>query len=232
MKIKALVFVAAAAALTTTTAFAATQAFRVNGDLITKTEQEDMIKAATARGQQRTEELENQVKQLLTQQSVLVQEAKKQRLDRKSDVRRAIERARESILMQALVEDYLKKNPVPESDVRALFDAEKKRWGDTEVQVRHILVKDQATAEKLLKDLKGGADFAAGFAGLKAGELAKAPVKSRLGWHVVKLEGKRAAQRFADYNAWAPQFKQLLAQQKVQQYVAGLVKKAKVTPLK
>ena len=75
-------------------------------------------------------------------------------------------------------------------------------------------------------------DFAAGFAGLKAGELAKAPVKSRLGWHVVKLEGKRAAQRFADYNAWAPQFKQLLAQQKVQQYVAGLVKKAKVTPLK
>ena len=42
----------------------------------------------------------------------------------------------------------------------ALFDAEKKRWGDTEVQVRHILVKDQATAEKLLKDLKGGADFA------------------------------------------------------------------------
>lgn len=133
------------------------------------------------------------------------------------------------------------------------------------MQVRHILVKDQATAEKLLKDLKGGADFAklakeqsvdtqenrnagglipwtsanlfdkdfaAGFAGLKAGELAKAPVKSRLGWHVVKLEGKRAAQRFADYNAWAPQFKQLLAQQKVQQYVAGLVKKAKVTPLK
>ena len=135
MKLKALVFAAAAAALTTTTAFAATQAFRVNGDLITKTEQEDMIKAATARGQQRTEELENQVKQLLTQQSVLVQEAKKQRLDRKSDVRRAIERARESILMQALVEDYLKKNPVPESDVRALFDAEKKRWGDTEVQV-------------------------------------------------------------------------------------------------
>ena len=265
MKLKALVFAAAAAALTTTTAFAATQAFRVNGDLITKTEQEDMIKAATARGQQRTEELENQVKQLLTQQSVLVQEAKKQRLDRKSDVRRTIERARESILMQALVEDYLKKNPVPESDVRALFDAEKKRWGDTEVQVRHILVKDQATAEKLLKDLKGGADFAklakeqsvdtqenrnagglipwtsanlfdkdfaAGFAGLKAGELAKAPVKSRLGWHVVKLEGKRAARRFADYNAWAPQFKQLLAQQKVQQYVAGLVKKAKVTPLK
>lgn len=50
MKLKALVFVAAAAALTTTTAFAATQAFRVNGDLITKTEQEDMIKAATARG--------------------------------------------------------------------------------------------------------------------------------------------------------------------------------------
>ena len=132
----------------------------MNGELITKTEQEDMIKAATARGQQRTEELENQVKQLLTQQSVLVQEAKKQHLDRKSDVRRAIERARESILMQALVEDYLKKNPVPESDVRALFDAEKKRWGDTEVQVRHILVKDQATAEKLLKDLKGGADFA------------------------------------------------------------------------
>lgn len=160
MKLKALVFAAAAAALTTTTAFAATQAFRVNGELITKTEQEDMIKAATARGQQRTEELENQVKQLLTQQSVLVQEAKKQRLDRKSDVRRTIERARESILMQALVEDYLKKNPVPESDVRALFDAEKKRWGDTEVQVRHILVKDQATAEKLLKDLKGGADFA------------------------------------------------------------------------
>ncbi len=92
---------------------------------------------------------------------------------------------------------------------------------EVEVRARHILVKTEDEANAILKELEGGADFAelaktkstgpsgakggdlgyfgkgqmvpsfaeAAFA-LEAGGLSK-PVKTRFGWHVIKVEDKR-----------------------------------------
>ena len=70
--------------------------------------------------------------------------------------------------------------------------------------------------------------FAESFKNLKPGQIAKKPVKTSLGWHVVKLEGKRDAQRFVNFMAEEAGLRQLITQQKAQMFMDGLVKNAKI----
>ncbi len=251
-----------AAALAVGTAAAATANFTVNGETVTRAEQEDLIRVYTKRGQERTSQLENQVRFLLTRDKLLLQEARKQKIGERNDVRRMVDNATKNILMSTVINDWLAKNPVSDDDVKALFESEQKRWGKTEVSVRHILVKDEKTAADLLKRVKKGDDFdklarensidtlqnramgglidwtspnlfdkefAKSFKNLKPGQIASKPIKTHLGWHVVKLEGERPAQRFASFEAEAQGLRQLLTQQRVQTYIDRLVKNAKIS---
>ena len=72
-------------------------------------------------------------------------------------------------------------------------------------------------------------EFADSFKDLKPGQIAKKPIKTQLGWHVVKLEGVRPAQRFVNYQAESPALRQLLNQQRVQSYIDNLIKNAKIS---
>jgi len=114
---------------------------------------------------------------------------------------------------------------VTEAAIRAKYDAEiAGKSGVEEVHARHILVADEATAKKIIEELKKGGDFAelakkyssdsgaqqggdlgffkkddmvpefatAAFA-LKVGEYTQVPVKTQFGWHIIKLEERRAA---------------------------------------
>ena len=110
-------------------------------------------------GQPAGAELERQVKNVLTQQTVLLQEAKKAKLDRNSDVKQAIEAARNQVLINAVLRDWAKKNPVKDEDVRKAYEAEKAAYGPTEYQVRHILVKTEDQAKNIISRLNKGADF-------------------------------------------------------------------------
>lgn len=262
MHCKPLLFAALAALFSSAPALAATQTFKVNGQTITKAEQDEIIKNLVARGQQNSPELEAAVKNQLIRQAVLLQEAKKAKTDRRGDVKKAVQAATDNIVVNAFIAEYAQKHPVSDADARKVFNERKALWGDTEVQVRHILVKDKSTAERLLSQIRSGADFgklaeansidtqqnrgqgglipwtsvnlfdkdfANGFKDLKEGALADAPIQSRLGWHVVKLEGRRPAQAWQNYDAYAPQIKQALLQQRINEYQEGLLKKARIT---
>lgn len=254
--------VGCAAILTAAGAMAATSNFTVNGQTITKAQQEELIRVYTSRGQERTPQLETQVRHLLTRDALLLQEARKAKISERDDVQRMIDNATKNILMSTVINDWLAKNPVKEEEVKALFEKEQKRWGKTEVSVRHILVEDEKTAKDLLARVRKGGDFdriarenskdtaqnramgglidwtspnmfdkefAESFKYLKPGQIAKKPIKTQLGWHVVKLEGVRPAQRFVNYQAESPALRQLLNQQRVQSYIDNLIKNAKIS---
>jgi peptidyl-prolyl cis-trans isomerase C len=256
-------YIAAAvlAAFAATAAQAEVQSFKVNGQLVTKDQQERIIQNLVSRGQPRTPQLESQVRNRLTSEIVLQQEAEKLKLSRRQDVKQAIEAARNAILTNAAVSEFIKKNPVSDADVKRTFENEKARWGSQEVSVRHILVKDEEKAKRLHAQISKGADFAklarentldtqanknagglidwtsprlfepafaAGFKNLKKGELAPAPVKTSLGWHIMKLEDTRAATRYNNYKEWEPVLRRALVQQRVQAHIDDLIKKAKI----
>ena len=99
------------------------------------------------------------MKNLLIQQTVLLQEANKAKIANKPDVKRAIDNSRDQILIQGLAQDWAQKNPVSEADLKKAYDQDKAAYGDTEYQVRHILVKTEDQAKNLISRLNKGADF-------------------------------------------------------------------------
>jgi len=156
---KKLLVLGMAAMMAAGAANAELQAFKVNGETVSVAQQKALYNSAVAQGQPAGAELERQVKNVLTQQTVLLQEAKKAKLDRNSDVKQAIEAARNQVLINAVLRDWAKKNPVKDEDVRKAYEAEKAAYGPTEYQVRHILVKTEDQAKNIISRLNKGADF-------------------------------------------------------------------------
>ena len=70
--------------------------------------------------------------------------------------------------------------------------------------------------------------FGTAFTALKAGEVGQSPVRTQFGFHVVKLEAKRAAQLYPTFESQKPVIRNALANQQVQKHFQELVKKAKV----
>ena len=135
------------------------KAFKVNGETVSVAEQKAVYDRAVAQGQPAGPELESQVKNLLIQQTALLQEAKKAKIQQNADVQRAIDNARNQILIQGHAQDWAKKNPVSDADLQKAYEADKASYGDTEYQVRHILVKTEDQAKNLISRLAKGADF-------------------------------------------------------------------------
>lgn len=157
---KKLLVLGLAALLTAGAANAELKAFKVNGETVTLEEQKAVYDRAVKQGQPAGPELERQVKNALVQQTVLLQEAKKAKVGNRDDVKAALKAAEEQILINALIQDWARKNPVSDADVKAAYEKQKAAYGDTEYQVRHILVKTEDQAKNLIKRLGNkGADF-------------------------------------------------------------------------
>lgn len=156
---KKVIALGVAAILIAGAANAELKAFKVNGETVTVAEQKAIYDRAVQAGQPAGEGLERQVKNLLIQQTVLLQEANKAKIANKPDVKRAVENSRDQILIQGLAQDWAQKNPVSEADLKKAYDQDKAAYGDTEYQVRHILVKTEDQAKNLISRLNKGADF-------------------------------------------------------------------------
>jgi len=97
----------------------------------------------------------------LIDQRLLALDALRQSLDQADETRRRLSASRERILGNVLIENHLR-TTVNETTIRRMYDeqASLRDRGD-EVQARHILVKDAATANEIAKKITEGSDFAA-----------------------------------------------------------------------
>ncbi|CAL61895.1 putative PpiC-type peptidyl-prolyl cis-trans isomerase [Herminiimonas arsenicoxydans] len=131
----------------------------VNGKPVPSSRADIMIKQMAAQGQQDTPELRAMVKEELINREILIQEADKLGLGTNAEVKSQVEIARQSILIRALVADFLKKNPVKDADIKAEYDRFRAQASDKEYHARHILVEKEEDAKAIIAKLKGGAKF-------------------------------------------------------------------------
>ena len=131
----------------------------VNGKAIPSSRVDVMIKQMTSQGQKDSPQLRALVKEELINREILIQEAEKQGLASSSEVKNQIEMARQSILIQAFVNDFIKKHPVSEAAAKVEYEKFKAQAGDKEYHVRHILVEKEEDAKAIITKLKGGAKF-------------------------------------------------------------------------
>src|SRR5450830_260172 len=132
----------------------------VNGKAIPTSRADVLVKQLVAQGQQAdSPQLREMIKKDLISREVLMQEAEKQGYGKDAAVKTQLDNARQAIVVNAMVADYVKKNPVKEADVKAEYDRFVKETGDKEYHVRHILVDTEAQANEIIAKLKGGAKF-------------------------------------------------------------------------
>ncbi|MBS1229502.1 MAG: PpiC-type peptidyl-prolyl cis-trans isomerase [Proteobacteria bacterium] len=141
-------------------ALAAGNAFvTVNGVAVSQTMANVFIAEQKAQGAPDTPELKNAVREELIRRELLLQEAKKAGLDKKPDVAAQAEAARQAFFVRAYVQEYVKKNPIGDAELKAQYETIKAQLGNTEYKARHILVKDEADAKAIIDNLKKGAKF-------------------------------------------------------------------------
>jgi peptidyl-prolyl cis-trans isomerase C len=90
--------------------------------------------------------------------------AKKSGIEKKAEVKAAIDQQIEQVIVQAFLAEEMKKC-LTEEAVKKEYDQYVAGFpkDKTEIKARHILVKDEAQARKLIKELEGGADLGAYF---------------------------------------------------------------------
>lgn len=132
----------------------------VNGVVIPQSRIDAMNRELTAQGQPDTPERHNAVKDELVNREVIAQAAQRRGLDKNPDVAAQMEMARQAVLVRALFEDEVKKNPITDAQLEAQYTQFKGSMGSNEYKVRHILVDKEEDAKAIIAELNKGGDFA------------------------------------------------------------------------
>lgn len=129
----------------------------VNGKSIPDSTAEEVVQAAVARGAKDTPELRAQIKESLILQEVLVQEAEKQDIASKDEVKKQLDNIRRGALVNGLHHYYVKDNAVSDSEVVEAYNklAEQLKT-HREYHIKHILVSSEAEANAIIKQLARG----------------------------------------------------------------------------
>ena len=131
----------------------------VNGQAISQATYNAFVAEQKAQGTPDSPQLQNAVKEELIRRELLVQEAKKKGLDKKSDVQGQIELARQAVLIRAYLSDYVRANPISDETLKKDYEAIKANLGSTEYKTKHILVANEDEAKAIIAKLEKGEKF-------------------------------------------------------------------------
>ncbi|MDO9167593.1 MAG: peptidylprolyl isomerase [Methylobacter sp.] len=131
----------------------------VNGQYIPRSTLEALEKEIAERSHGQVFPKEKLIEELI-QRELLVQDAVQKQLDKSPELAAQLEAAKKALLTQANLQNFIKANPVTDAEVKAEYDSKIAAEKGTEFKARHILVKTEAEAKKLITELGKGADFA------------------------------------------------------------------------
>ncbi|WNC88166.1 peptidylprolyl isomerase [Paraburkholderia sp. FT54] len=145
-------------------AFAAAPAFAqniavVNGTPIPKARADALIDQLVHQGQQNTPQLQQAVREELVNREILMQEALRRGLPNRTDIKAQIAVAQQTVVLRALIEDFVKNNTPSDAEVTARYNALIKDAGGKEYHLHHILVDNEQQAKDLIAKIKAGASF-------------------------------------------------------------------------
>lgn len=130
----------------------------VNGKNISDTEVSEFF-APMLRGQDFKTLPDNQKKALIQQyiiQDLILQDAKKQKLEQDPLYTKELDRAKENILINVYQEKILNSIKIDAAKVKAFYEQNKDKYiRPAGVQAKHILVSSEQEAKDIIKELKG-----------------------------------------------------------------------------
>lgn len=134
----------------------------VNGVAIPSEYAETMIASYRAQGAPDDGNLKESVRKDLIRRAVLEQAAVQAGVGARADIVAKQHLARQNVLIQDYLQDWVKNNPPTAEEMKAEYDAIKARLETSkEYHTRHILLKTEAEAKAVIGRLGKGAKFAA-----------------------------------------------------------------------
>lgn len=196
----------------------------------------------------------------LIDMKIIAKAAEEKKVENSEDFKKRLAFARDRLLMDRLLASEGKAALTDSAMKTVYTDASKQITSEQEVHARHILVPTEEEAKKVEEELKKGADFAelakkeskdpgasdggdlgfftkeqmvpdfskVAFA-LEPGKISD-PVKTQFGWHIIKVEEKRA-RKAPDFDQVKPQIEQFVTRKAQAEYVAKLRETAKIERL-
>lgn len=194
----------------------------------------------------------------LVNRELLHQAAIKEKVENNESVAFQLKQLKIDAMIQGLINKLSTQNKISEKDLKKEYDKRIAGAKLSEYKARHILLKTEEEAKTVIAELDSGSKFAElakkkstgpsakeggdlgwfnpsqmvppfsqAVAQLKKGAYTKKPVKTQFGYHVIKLEDtrKRTPPAFEEIK---PQIKMVLQNQRIQQYITDLRKKAKI----
>lgn len=186
---------------------------------------------------------------------LLYQAAQKAKVTETAEYENELKTLKEDLARKIFLEEAVEEKVTPAA-IQAFYETEyvSKFTSQKEMNAKHILLEDEATAKKVLEKLNAGEDFdtvakeftkdktielgyftedlmVPEFVGavkkLKVGEYTKAPVKTQFGYHVVLLLDERDSAPLP-LKELEPQIKNILDQQAVAEIFDKLYKESKI----
>jgi peptidyl-prolyl cis-trans isomerase C len=120
---------------------------------------DEILKDFAAHGQQVDDNTRSLVVDHLIANEVVLQEAQRQGIDKQPDLKIREEIQTRELIVNAFLQDYIKKNPIDDAEVKAEYEKFKVQWGDKEYKASHILVKTEQEAKDIIAQLANNGDF-------------------------------------------------------------------------
>ena len=135
----------------------------VNGTPLTNGLLDINIKAALTQGQKDSPELRAALKDELINRELLTQESIRQGLDKDIDFRDQIAQLKQTLMIQALLENYFQKNPISDARLREEYDRQRKLIGEgasaNQYRLSQIIVSTETDALDLIRRIQKGELF-------------------------------------------------------------------------
>ena len=135
----------------------------VNGSKIFTSQLNEMVALAVANGAKDSPELRQNVLDDLVVREVISQDIRKTGLLNKDNNALKLKLAQQNTLLDLWFEEYFKKNPVTESDIRAEYDRQaalsKEAQNSKQYEVSQIQVATEAEAAEIIQQINKGAKF-------------------------------------------------------------------------
>ncbi|MFM7760638.1 MAG: peptidylprolyl isomerase [Burkholderiaceae bacterium] len=131
----------------------------VNGKAIPSSRVEVMVKQMVQQGQKDSPEMRSMIKEELINREILAQEADRQGVSSRPEIKNQVDLARQSIVIRALAQEFIAKNPVKDDEMKAEYDKFKSQSQGKEYHARHILVEKEDDAKAIITKLKAGGKF-------------------------------------------------------------------------
>ncbi len=131
----------------------------VNGVAVHQSGVDLLIRQGATQGAPDTPEVRKALLDELIGRELARQDAVKQGLDKRPEVKQQMDMANQAILINAFMQEFIKTHNPTDDQLKAEYDRIKAQIGDKQYHAHHILVKTEKEAKDIIAQLKKGAKF-------------------------------------------------------------------------